>query len=232
MEAFFVSATRAVKSLFTPGMFGLFLLTVGITVAALIGFVIITSSFSVWLAGVIQQGTLADLLPWLGSIGSVLIAWMLFPGIMPIIASFFDDRIARTIERHEYAATAAREPAFLPELLHDMRFAATAIFLNLLALPFYVFFSVLSPILFYLLNGYLLGREFFIMSAKRHMELADAEVLRKTHARLVTAAGVALAIMATIPLLNLLAPFWGIALMLHLYHWLAKTPRAALLPPR
>jgi CysZ protein len=223
MEAFFIAAARAVKSLFTPGMFGLFILTVALTIAALAGFVIFTSGFFIWLGNSLQGSSMAPLLPWLGSIGSVILAWLLFPGIMPIIASFFDDRIARTIEQHEYTAQTAREPAFLPELLHDIRFALTAIFLNIVVLPLYLL-PVINLILFYLLNGYLLGREFFVMSAKRHMAIAEAEMMRKRHGRVVMASGMALTLMATIPLLNLLAPFWGIALMVHLYHQLAKTP--------
>src|SRR5262245_43028913 len=138
MEAFFVAAARAIKSLFTPGMFSLFILTVALTIAALFGFFIIASGFFVWLAGSMEGSSMAPFLPWLGSIGSALIAWMLFPGIMPIIASFFDDRIARTIEQHDYATTPAREPDFWLELFHDMRFAATAILFNLLVLPFYL----------------------------------------------------------------------------------------------
>jgi CysZ protein len=227
MEAFIIAAGRAVKSLFTPGMLALVVLTIGLTIAALSGFVIFTSGFFIWLGHALEGSSVAPLLPWLGSIGSVLIAWFLFPGIMPIIASFFDDRIAHTIEQYEYTAQPARNPALLPELLHDIRFALTAILLNIVVLPLYLL-PVINLVLFYVLNGYLLGREFFVMSAKRHMSVGEAEILRKRHGRSVMTAGIAIAVAATIPLLNLLAPFWGIALMVHLYHRLAGTPTASI----
>lgn len=223
MENFFVAAARAIKSLFTPGMFSLVVLTVLLTIAALTGFVIFTSGFFIWLGGAVQGSAMAPLLPWMGSIGSMLLAWMLFPGIMPVIASFFDDRIARTIEQYEYSAAPAREPSFLPELLHDIRFALTAILLNIVVLPLYLL-PLINLVLFFVLNGYLLGREFFVMSAKRHMPVAEAEALRKRHGRGVLVSGMAIAVMATVPILNLLAPFWGIALMVHFYHQLARTP--------
>lgn len=231
METLVLSAFRAMRSLFTPGMFGVFLWSIVVTVAALLGFVILTSVFLSWLAGHFEGGAMATFLPWIGSIGSMLVAWMLFPGIMPIIVSFFDNRIAGLIEGHDYPASLpVQPPAFWPELRHDARFAATAILLNILVLPLYLF-PVLIPFVFYSLNGHLLGREFFVMVAKRHRQIADAESLRKRHSRVVMAAGVALAVLATVPILNLFAPFWGIAVMVHLYHRLAGTPDSELLPP-
>ena len=85
--------------------------------------------------------------------------------------------------------------------------------------------------LFYLLNGYLLGREFFVMVARRHMPIETAEALRKAHSRPVTIAGIALALCATIPIANFFAPFWGIAVMTHLYHRLTIV-KSGVLPPR
>ena len=150
---------------------------------------------------------------------------------MPVIVSFFDSRIAAIIERQDYPASPVTASSFWPEMLHDLRFSAVVIVLNIAVLPLYVFFHVFSPVIFYLLNGYLLGREFFVMAARRHMPAYDAEALRKRHARPVLAAGVMLTVMATIPIVNLFAPFWGIAVMVHLYHRLAGTPSSQLLPP-
>src|SRR5262249_47955089 len=149
-----------------------------------------------------------------------MIAWFLFPGIMPVIVSFFDNRIADIIERQDYPAAPAQPAEFLPEMLHDLRFSCVTILLNILVLPLYLF-PLLFPFVFYGLNGYLLGREFFVMAARRHMPIVEAEALRKRHANSVLAAGVILTLLATIPIVNLFAPFWGIAIMVHLYHRLA-----------
>ncbi len=229
MESFIIAGARALRSLFAPGMFGLFVLTVLVTIAALIGFVVTASSFFAWLSGTMQGSEWAPWLPWFGGIGATVVAWLLFPGIMPVIATFFDNRIAQTIEQQEYAAVRPHEPAFWPELVHDMRFTALAITLNVLVLPLYLL-PVINLVLFYALNGYLLGREFFTMAARRHLPGIEVEKLRRRHGRSVMAAGVMLTFLATIPIANLIAPFWGIAVMVHLYHRFAATPRAQLLP--
>jgi uncharacterized protein involved in cysteine biosynthesis len=219
-------------SLFTPGMLGVFVWSILLTIAALTGFVLATSALFAWLAVYLQHYAFAAYLPWLGSIGSAAIAWLLFPGITPIIISFFDLRITRLIEQHEYpAAPQPMGAPFLPEFLHDVRFALFAIFLNILVLPLYLL-PGLNLVLFYLLNGYLLGREYFVMVARRHMPVIEAEALRRRHGRVVLSAGVLLTLMATIPFVNLVAPFWGVAVMVHLYHKVQGTPDSRLLPPQ
>jgi len=231
MDVLIISSLRAVRSLFTPGMFSVFILSILVTIASLIGFITFSSMFFGWLSAHMENHpTLAHLLPWIGSIGATLIAWILFPGIMPVIVNFFDDRIARLIERHDYPTVIQRIPSFWPEFLHDMRFSAMAIGLNILVLPLYLL-PVINLFLFYVLNGYLLGREFFSMAARRHLSIADTEILRKRYARTVMTAGIILTVLATVPVINLFAPFWGIAVMVHLYHGLARTPRVEILLP-
>lgn len=230
MGALISSAFRAAGSLFTPGMPGVFLWSLLATLAALAGFVAGASLFFGWLGGALQNYAFSDSIPWLGGIGSAVLAWMLFPGITPLVISFFDARITRLIEAHAYPGTPPPQPAaFLPELLHDLRFALTALGLNILVLPLYLL-PGLNLFLFYWLNGYLLGREYFVMAARRHMPVAEANALRRRHAGVVTAGGALLTFLATVPVLNLLAPFWGVALMVHLYHLTADAPGARNLP--
>lgn len=228
MESLFVSFTKAIRSLFAPGMFGIFIASVIVTIFALGGFIFLTTmAANWWFAG--DEDSYFQVF---GSfIFSVLLAWFLFPGIMPIIVNFFDVKIARSIEAQDYPASQPlAEPLFWPEFWHDVRFSLFAITLNIMVLPLY-FVPLVNAVLFYVLNGYLLGREFFIMVARRHIALEEAKKLRKNYARYAFLAGVALAFCATIPILNLFAPFWGIAVMTHLYHALQKTPKAQVLPP-
>lgn len=216
MEALIDSSFRAVRSLATPGMPLVFVLCILTTIGALTGFVLLGTTFFVWLAGRLHHPDIVA-----GSIALPVIAWFLFPGIMPVFVSFFDNRIAEIIERHEYPATPVHTPTFWPELLHDLRFSAMTIILNILVLPLYLL-PVINLFLFYILNGYLLGREFFVMAARRHSSARDAETLRKRHGKTVFAAGIFLTFLATLPIINLFAPFWGIAVMVHLYRRLAQ----------
>jgi CysZ protein len=215
--------TKAVGSLFVPGMFGILLSSLIITILALTGFFFGMSGFFFWLFGA------SSLFAWLGSLGAGVLAWFLFPAIMPVIVNFFDTRIVRLIETQEYpGAISAHEPPFMPEFLHDVRFTFKALLLNMLALPFYLI-PVLNLLLFYALNGYLLGREFFVMVARQHMSIEEAAALHKRNSRTASLAGTGLAIAATIPIINLFAPIWGVAVMTHLYHRLDRP--VEILPP-
>jgi len=220
----FSAAVKAVQSLFAPGMLRIFILSVLTTFAALTLFFIGASGFFFWLASVMQNGWIGVI----GSLGAGALAWFLFPGIMPIIVNFFDDRIATLIERQDYPGASPKPPQFWPEFRHDARFSAMAVLLNLVVLPLYLI-PLIGVLGFFLLNGYLLGREFFIMVARRYMPVVEAVALRKRHGTTILFAGMALVLCAIIPFANLFAPFWGIALMTHLYHRLTKT--AEILPP-
>jgi CysZ protein len=224
METLIDASFKAVRSLFAPGMFMILLKSLFITIFALIAFFTGASSLFFWLFGPDSW------LSWLASFGAGVFAWFLFPAIMPVIVNFFDTRIVRTIEAQDYPGTpAAIEPPFMKEFFHDLRFTSKALLLNLIALPFYLI-PVFNLILFYGLNGYLLGREFFVMVARQHMPIEQAILLHKSNKRLVTFGGTSLAVAATIPIINLFAPIWGIALMVHLYHRVEKPME--ILPPQ
>jgi CysZ protein len=226
MEPLIIALLRALRSLLAPGMFSIFIRSVLITVAALIAFVFLTGTiFSVIASFMSDDNAWKYFLPWIGGVGSGILAWFLFPGIMPIIVNFFDIRIATIIEKHDYpTASPAAATDFWAELKHDAKFSGIAIGLNILIFPLYFLMPGLHLIPFYLLNGYLLGREFFMMVAKRYVSVGAAAAIREQHSRNIFIAGVILAIMATLPFLNLIAPFWGIAAMVHLYHQLSALP--------
>ena len=231
MDKLIYAAFRAVRSLFTYGMLKIFIKSIIVTLIALFGFIFLSGIFFDWLAHLLQTHAIAHFLPWLGSIGASIIAWMLFPGIMPLIISFFDETIARLIEKQDYPyAMSDQEQPFWPNLWHDLRFSIKAIGLNILVLPLYLV-PVLNLCLFYVLNGYLLGHEFFCMAARRHLSLQETDALYHRNRTLIIATGALLTMMATLPFLNLFAPFWGIAAMVHLYHCLQPDPKQELLVP-
>ena len=71
---------------------------------------------------------------------------------------------------------------------------------------------------FLLVNGYLVGREYFDMIASRHLDPAAARALRKSYRGRVYVAGLVLAVLFTVPVVNLFAPMLGAAAMVHLFH--------------
>lgn len=212
MEHLSSAVIKAFGSLLAPGMLGILLKSLIITLLALTAFFFGASSFFFWIFGA------ESWLSWLGAFGSGVFAWFLFPAITPVIVNFFDTRIVGLIEARDYPQSPkATEPPFMKEFMHDLKFTGKALLLNILALPFYLI-PVFNLLLFYGLNGYLLGREFFVMVARQHMPIAEAMALHKAQNGLVSTAGVLFAIGATIPIVNLFAPIWGIAMMTHLYH--------------
>lgn len=227
MELLMQCFPRAVRSLLAPGMFKVFLYSVLLTLFSLIAFVMLSTGIFDYFF----DGTEYDWLTWVAGAGSFMLAWLLFPGIMPIFVNFFDVRIAGLIEKQDYpAATPLAETPFWPELWHDVRFSLFVITMNILLLPLWIIPIFYIPA-FYLMNGYLLGKEFFIMAARRHMSITEAKRLHATRSRAITISGMGLTFLATIPFINLVAPFWGVAVMTHIYHSIKATPASQILPP-
>ena len=86
-------------------------------------------------------------------------------------------------------------------------------------LIFYVLFTVFAPIIFWSLNGYLIGREYFYMAAKRHLGRDNALSAFCDHRFRVWMCGVILVLPMSVPLLNLLVPVLAAASFTHLFQW-------------
>jgi uncharacterized protein involved in cysteine biosynthesis len=80
----------------------------------------------------------------------------------------------------------------------------------------------LNLLLFYLLNGYLLGREYFEMVAVRRLDPAATKRLRRDRRGRVILAGAVITFLLTIPLVNLITPIIATAFMLHVFEDLRR----------
>jgi len=67
------------------------------------------------------------------------------------------------------------------------------------------------------LNGYMLGREYYEMAAFRRLERSQAKQLFAARRGTFTAGGVLIAILSTIPVVNLIAPIVATAFVVHLF---------------
>jgi len=76
----------------------------------------------------------------------------------------------------------------------------------------------LTPFIFFGLNGFLLGREYFQIAAMRREGRQGAKALRRKHIGQIWFAGVLMALPLTIPIFNLIIPVLGAATFTHLYH--------------
>lgn len=168
---------------------------------------------------------LEDVVDTLGIFATVGLTWLLFPAIASSIVGLLLDGVARAVEARHYPSLPPAPGAGVTDaLLSSLKLVAIMVALNILALPLYLF-PVINLFVFYGMNGYLLGREYFELVALRRMKPADAYVLRKSRGIRVFSAGVIIAFLLTLPVVNLLAPVLGTAAMVHLVEaWRAKVP--------
>ena len=164
-----------------------------------------------------QTGWLDAAIGVLGGLATWAISWFLFPTVVSTTTGFFLDDVAAAVERRHYPRLPPARPQPLAETLAASgKLFAIMLVLNIAALLFLLVPPVF-PFVFYGANGYLLGREYFEVAAARRLDPPAARALRRRHARTIFAAGVLLALLLTIPLVNLLAPLIGTAAMVHLF---------------
>ena len=159
-----------------------------------------------WLDGIIEI---------LGGGAAFFIAVLLFPGLASIVIGLFMEDIARAVEALHYPD--------LPEPRHQplreaiwlaVKLAFIAVILNLLVLPIYLI-PVLNIFVFYALNGYLLGWEYFELAALRRIDEPDARQLRRRHRIRVFVVGVIITFLLSIPFVNWFMPVVAAAFVVH-----------------
>ncbi len=154
----------------------------------------------------------------LGGIGIFIIAFLLFPAVMAAVSGLFLDEVAIAVERRHFPNRVSSVSQPLGEMaLSALRLLLVAILLNLLVLPLYLIPGA-NLLLFLALNGYLLGRQYFEQVAGRHLGLEALTALRRRLRLKLWGAGAVICGLATLPLVNLLAPVIATAFMVHIFH--------------
>lgn len=153
----------------------------------------------------------------LGGLATLVLTWVLFPGVISAVVGLFLETIAAAVEaRHYPALPKAPGLGVAATVAATARFLVVTVVLNLVMLIFLLFPPVF-PFVFYGVNGYLLSREYFELVALRRVEIAEARALRRANGGRLFAAGVVIAFLLTVPLVNLLAPIVATAAMVHLF---------------
>jgi CysZ protein len=193
----------------------------------------LTKLFSSWFAGtaaVAQYPWIDAYAVLLAGFGLVIGLAYLIPPVSILVAGFFLDDVAEKVERADYPQDEpGRALPVSTALIEAARFGLTALAVNLLALLFF-FIPVLNVVIFFGANAYLLGREYFTLAAGRFRPLSEARAMRVRNAPMVLLAGCLLAGMVAVPVLNLLTPLFGTALMVHLHKRLSAREQRAGLP--
>jgi uncharacterized protein involved in cysteine biosynthesis len=170
----------------------------------------------------VASGWIETSLDYLFSAGAVVMAWFLFPILTPVIASFFVEKVVTKIEESNYKGSVARVSNNGSKTFFEaIKFTFIMLILNILCLPFY-FIPVVNIAVYYLLNSYLISREFFDMASASYLEPKDAKTLRKANRFSFIGLGFVIILINNIPVINLLAPIIAITLMTHLFFMLNK----------
>jgi uncharacterized protein involved in cysteine biosynthesis len=149
--------------------------------------------------------------------------WLLFPAVALGVIAAYSDRIVGAVEAIHYpsASAAARSVGIGSGIVLGLRSAARLLIYNVVALPFYLLLLVtgIGPIiLFVLVNGIAIGRDFGEMVAARHGDPAlRAAWLRATRVERASI-GIIIASIFLLPIVNLVAPILGATMATHLFH--------------
>lgn len=167
---------------------------------------------------------LDDLLSGASFIFMIILSIFLMVPVASAITSMFLEDVARAVEdRHYPDLPPVPRVSFADGLRDTLNFLGLLIAANLLAFILYAMFSPFALFIFWGLNGFLLGREYFTLAAMRRLGREGAIRLRKRHTLTIWAAGVLMAAPLSIPLINLFVPILGAATFTHLFHGLNQS---------
>ncbi|OIQ24821.1 MAG: hypothetical protein BM562_17840 [Alphaproteobacteria bacterium MedPE-SWcel] len=222
----FTAFAKALNQITDPRFRRVLFLGVGLTFALLVAAYVGLLMLIQWLVGPETTLPLIGEVTWLNdvlSVGSFLFMMVLSMFLMvPVasaITSMFLDEVADAVEARHYPHLPAVAGLSIWEGVTDtINFLGVLVTANLLALLLYVLFAPAALFIFWGLNGFLLGREYFTLAAARRVGLAEAKRLRRRNIATIWAAGVLMAMPLSVPLVNLLVPILGAATFTHIFH--------------
>ncbi len=219
---------KAVGQLTDSRFLGVLGLGILLTIGLLVGFYAVFAGIVGWFV----PDTFS--LPWIGEVnwidnaltiaGIPLMLVLSIFLMVPVSSAFmgiFLDRVAEAVEDKHYPGQPRARGLSIGETLVDVaKFLGILTLVNILALVFYLFSGPFAPLVFWVVNGILIGREYGQMVALRRHDARGAAEFRKRNRPTLFAAGVLMAVPLTIPVVNILVPILGAATFTHLYHML------------
>lgn len=149
--------------------------------------------------------------------------------MVPVASAFtglFLEDVADAVEDQHYPHLPPATPLSLGEgLRQSVNFLGIVIAVNLGALFLYPFVGPGIPLLFWAVNGFLLGREYFTLVALRRLPPSEVKAMRRRNRWLLWLAGTLMAAPLSVPFVNLFVPVLGVATFTHIYHRLAVAGR-------
>ncbi|MEC5323820.1 sulfate transporter family protein [Aurantimonas sp. A3-2-R12] len=228
----FASARLAFADIFSAPFRGALWKALGLSAIVLVALWFGIAAIAEWVAVPFLSNLFPDAPSWVDQAGSlagwaagfalaILLAFLIGP-ISAVIASLFLDDVAEVVEANTYPeVSAGTAMPLIPGLILSVKFFGVVILGNLLALVLLLVPGI-NIAAFFVVNGYLLGREYFEFAAMRYRTEAEAKALRGRYGTTVFLAGLLIAGFLAVPLLNLLTPLFAAALMVHLHQRVSR----------
>ncbi|WND04113.1 EI24 domain-containing protein [Temperatibacter marinus] len=224
------SVNKTWQQLLHPAFRKVFFIGTGLSILTMI--VLLITFFSYWPEGMITgwdwlDGKLHEW-GWADTTFAILaiplfgiVGYFLFPPIARVVMGVMNEQIMDAVEEDYYPHNLKkREVGFTENLVHALKFGIVVLVVNLLALiPYLILLTTLgigTLVLYLLINGYLVGREYMEIAALRHMSFQEMKAFRIRHQSKMMLGGIANAAMFLVPVLNLAAPIIGTAIMTHI----------------
>lgn len=219
---------RALGQVFDRRFTGVLLRSIGLTVALLaavtVGAVFLTgflpTSFDLPLIGEVSTPFAAARGLAIGAM-LLLSAFLMFP-VAALFVGLYLDQIAQAVEARHYPDLPPARPMPMGEAMRSaLWFMCVVIAVNLVGLIFYLLTGPLAPLIFWTVNGYLFGREYFELVALRRLHPPDMRSLRRRNGFQIWLSGALMAVPLSVPVVNLVVPVIGVATYTHMYHRLS-----------
>lgn len=210
------AASRAFGQIFEKPFRSIFWKMLGFTLAVLL---LIWIGLQALVSGYVELPY-----PWLNTalslltgIGAVIGLGFLIAPVSALFAGLFQDEIADIVEKTDYPADPpGTAMAVVPSIILAIKFTGVVILGNIFALLLLLIPGI-NLVAFFLVNGYLLGREFFEFAATRFMPPEEAKRLRKAKGGTVFMGGLVIAGILAVPILNLITPIFATIFMMHVF---------------
>lgn len=207
-----------------PPIVAVFLKSLAITVVLLAGFGAGLWFSAGWLAASLGFGDGGGILAETAAVLTALgLAWLLFRVVAIGVMGVFADQVVVAVERKHYpeALAEAQDVPLGRSIAMGLGSAGRAVLVNLAVSPLYLvlfFTGVGLPVLFFIVNGWLLGHDLGEMVAARHIPRSAMKGWRGSTALQRFTLGLAGTALFLVPILNIFAPVLGAAMATHLFH--------------
>ncbi|QYX57810.1 EI24 domain-containing protein [Roseovarius sp. SCSIO 43702] len=226
----FSSFFKAIAQVSDPRFRRVLYLGIGLAFALLVA---VYALFLVWMQWALGEGAelpligevtwLDDLLSWGSLVLMLILSVFLMVPVASAITSMFLDDVAQAVEdRHHPHLPPVPRMSWTDAVTDTLAFLGVLIVVNLLAIVLYLLFAPAAIFIFWAVNGFLLGREYFQLAAMRRVGRKRAKELRRANLGTIWVAGTLMAIPLSVPLLNLVIPILGAATFTHIFHAVAR----------